>query len=141
MNVGSSYETKINSEYKLAVGPPSPVPPPEPIMSPGEPVCSQPPAPAGGGESLFQLDIGNGNMKLVTNNINEEARNHSEIKSITKHETVSATYTLENGTGFIQMNGGNATISGIEVQLLAQAQMTISSTGVINMGAATILMN
>ena len=80
-------------------------------------------------------------MKLVTNNINEEARNHSEIKSITKHETVSATYTLENGTGFIQMNGGNATISGIEVQLLAQAQMTISSTGVINMGAATILMN
>ena len=141
MNVGSSYETKINSEYKLAVGPPSPVPPPEPIMSPGEPVCSQPPAPAGGGESLFQLDIGNGNMKLVTNNINEEARNHSEIKSTTKHETVATTYTLQNGSGFIQMQGGNATMSGPEVELLAQGQMTIASAGVINMGAATILMN
>lgn len=141
VNVGSTIETNITKEFKLAVGPSTPVPQPEPIMSPGEPVCAQPPAPAGGGEALFQLDIGDGNMKLVTNNINEEARQHSEIKSITKHETVSATYTLDNGAGFMQLKGGNVTISGIEVQLLAQAQMTISSTGIINMGAATILMN
>lgn len=143
-NIGSNFETKVAGKMVLEVAPANPVPPVEQITSPGEPVSEQLPEKAGGGESLFMLEIENGKMELTTDNIKEEARQDKTLKATTlKHvvkdnfkyvysEGAPAVMSIGRGSFIVDTDGSISMTSKFDTAIKAFTFMSLSAT-TINM--------